>query len=289
METSTRDSALTITVLSAGAYACAYAYEAGYLGHFGLPAEFVEVNLRGVMLSAVALLTTGAAGFALGLLGGLPATSPTPLRNLVIRTAAVYAVSGAMAYVLSLTLREAMPTLMAVTVFLLVDWLLPAIKYRGQAMTFSEKIAAHRASEPRTYLDAVGAKARQPLSRILLLAGLGALVSWWIGGVVAKRQIEYLMSKDCVALRIEDKTLLCARWDGALTGEYEYRAAEGIVLSMDSVGPLPRYRHRQLRPVAQRQADASQGEPLADAPVVDAPVVDAPDAASNTQADTPTK
>lgn len=51
------DSALLVLLLTAASYAVAFAYEAGYLSHFGIPMEFSEVSLRDLLLCGVALVS----------------------------------------------------------------------------------------------------------------------------------------------------------------------------------------------------------------------------------------
>jgi hypothetical protein len=281
MESKTHDNTVTLALLSAGAYACAFAFDGGYLGHFGVPTQFVDVNLRGVLLSVAALVGTSVFAFSVAI-GHLPAVGPSPLRNLVIRTAVVYLFMAAMSFALSGSMTL---TLVLATALMAPEWVLPAVRFRGRGMSFNEKITAQRNSEKTTFLETSLMSARETSPRVtatILLLIVAVMVAWTLGGWYARRQTEFLISKDCIALRIEDKTLLCARWDGALTGEYEYRAAEGVVLSMERVGPLPRYRHQLLRPAVQRPADEPQV-----VPETDMPIADTPDAASNTQADTP--
>src|SRR5262245_55680698 len=78
------DTAFAITLLTAAAYAIAFSFESGYLGHFGVPAAFAELIFRGLLFCAAAagsFVTFGQGVFLL-----LPGDIPAALRNLLIRT-----------------------------------------------------------------------------------------------------------------------------------------------------------------------------------------------------------
>lgn len=278
MARKTPDSALLITFLSAGGYACAYLYETSYLGHFGVPADLVDIGVRGFLAGFGALLLMQLVCVAIFVLQLFPAETP-------VKAVACWAVLvlflllGFMSWLLfapSNSLTVTFVVSIALVAFMLVY--APRHRYKDREGSYLQKLEWLIDTRSHSLADHLTGAVGREWTLAIVVVVVGVVGSVFLGVAQSKYRELFLMSNDCVALRIYGDNLLCAKWNGALTGEFEIRPAVGVSLTKERIGPIPQYRHLDLRPVESNRSDP---EPEVDvqpeaAPATAAPATPAP-------------
>ena len=253
--TKTIDSAFLILLLTASSYAIAFQYEAGYLSHFGVPTEYVEVNTGRLIIAAGAtffVITT-----TVFLWSSLKTVLPrvTPLRLVVTNRLAVLATWLVISLLVANEMEGTWFTKVLVCVFpvtmLVGELIMPLVSHR-KVRTYAAKLEAsvsqdlaRKPLDPTAELRAVAIKIASPVGAAFLFAVLVLISFSFAAGVhVARLQSDFLVANaesPCVVLRSLSEGLLCVSFDAKTKtahGEYRFLKPEGAVLSLSATGPL---------------------------------------------------
>jgi hypothetical protein len=263
--TKTIDSALLILLLTASSYAIAFQYEAGYLSHFGVPAEYAEVNAGRLITAA------GATFFCITTAVFLWTT----IKALLSRVAPLHlVVTNRLAYlatwvVISLLFANEIEgswfvraLICSFPVIMLVGELtIPLFSHRNLTSyaakleaSISQDIAREPA-DPTSELTAVVVRIASPAGAGLLFAVFLMTAFAHAAGVhVARLQSDFLVAKaefPCIVIRSLSEGLLCVSVDAktkASHSEYRFLKPEGTVVNLSSIGPLAKAEPQQVTP-----------------------------------------
>jgi len=213
------DTTVLVVLLTALAYAAAYTSERGYANYFGLPPEFTEVSLRGLLLFGAGL--AGLAVFFPILNGMVLILSPNwhpALRRAVRNAVALPIAFLIMIFFIGMPHVVLLIFLVVISVgFALFELLLPHLAYREKA-TYAERLeASWNAQPPGRGLDAMAARrfGRRWVGRALLALGV-ICVAWGLGYREARTQERFLVPTSgtpCAVLRPYGDTLVCIHFD----------------------------------------------------------------------------
>lgn len=239
------DSAVTIVLLTALAYAAAFAYEGAYLSHFGVPLDFVSVDLRSLLLCLAALSGAGSVIiFINGILTLWPADLPRHIQLQAVRTALIVGMLLLGGFLLEADLAGWLFLGAIALALLLIEFVLPLVAFRDRP-SYSERVRAaaehdgKRANAMDFLVKGMGIRRFQWVVLFLLAVMLAAA----LGTRQARTASDYLVTDGCVVLRQQGENLFCARIaSGKLTGEYAYVAMAGATVSLQRVGPLAKYK-----------------------------------------------
>lgn len=254
------DTALLILLLTAGAYAIAFEYQAGYLSHFGIPETLCEVTPRELIVSGGALL-----GFATSIffltnwaLDVLPKSWPTVVRRRVVvlmllLVLAINAATYSGGTRLGVILLVGIPAVM-----LLGELLMPLLAY-SKLPTYAAKLEASVRADLSLTTPADSAiqalySAMTPIVAILIFfLVIAAFIAQGLGERAAREQKTYLVSNDyytpCVVVAALSEGLLCVAYrpdTRATIGEYRFIKPEGASVTLRETGrlqaatPIPR-------------------------------------------------
>jgi hypothetical protein len=252
------DSAVLVLLLTAWAYALAFAYESHYLGWFGIPAALVEVNLRALLYCAGTILVLAFGAYLL--LYSIGQFVPRLIRLEIQEDTALIAL-----WLIGLTLlgRYLQWPWLVDLFFILpialtfMTFVVPTFEPRPRACGYwarVEALALYRRSLDEQ-IERAGGRSPFPLTMVRTIG----VRSFWVLVVVvcsiyaasmlgereAFEQTAYLMSAEnggCIVLRSRSEGLLCAAVDwlhpGQLLGEYRFLKPECTPLELRSIGRL---------------------------------------------------
>lgn len=242
------DFGVVLFLLTALAYCVAFAFEAGYIGYFGVPVEFAEVNLKELLLCASAAL--GGVGLLANVTNLVLLHWPQTLSPVVHRMLASWLVLVGFVAA-SLALRGASWSAWVLAMILpaligLFEFVLPLWWYRG-ATSYSEKVeAAMQADKDRNKGLGPLLARRIGVGPLLAIGGAIALVNiaHSTGIYAARKQENFLVAAiepSCVVLRLRGEEMLCVSLDlkaRAVTSQFRFLPAEGTDVRLQRVGRL---------------------------------------------------
>jgi hypothetical protein len=251
----TTDSALLILILTATSYAMAFEYQSGYLSHFDLPRELVEVNINSLIVSAGALFATAVAlfyfiGIVLKLIAPLVKTWHPEVRRRVIFLVVLIVLTAGFEFYLNVSILAAAIGVVFPLIMLLGELLMPLIAYRSLP-TYAAKLEAsvkddmRRPKGPDVELVRSLVFVTTPsIAGLLLAAFMSSLFSYAIGVNAAETQKVFLVPDGvppCALIRSLSQGLLCVSFDASTkkaSGEFRFIKAEGATLHLREIGPL---------------------------------------------------
>ncbi len=263
--TKTIDSALLILLLTASSYAIAFQYEAGYLSHFGVPAEYAEVNAGRLIAAAGATLfsITTAVFLWSSLKALLPRVAPL---HLVVTNRLAYLATWVVISLLFANETEGSWFVKALIcafpgMMLIGELIMPLVSHRNLS-SYAAKLEAsvsqdiaREPADPTAELKAVVVRIATPVGAGLLWAVLLLIAFAHAAGVhVARLQSDFLVTKaefPCVVVRSLSEGLLCVSFDAktkAAHGEYRFLKPEGTVVNLSAIGPLMKAEPQQVTP-----------------------------------------
>lgn len=246
------DSALLILLLTAGAYAVAFEYQAGYLLHFGVPETLCEVNLRELIIggAAVLVLATSLLFLTNAMLSVLPKAWPPVVQRraafltfflvLAINAAAYGQVAGSGSLLL-----VGIPL-----VLLLGELLMPLVTHRGLPTYAAKLEASVRADISRTTatdktVQTLVSAFTPVVAAVILFIVVAAFLAQGLGRRAASEQTKFLVSDDyytpCAVVAALSEGLLCVSFDArthATLGVYRFIKPAGASVTLREVGPL---------------------------------------------------
>lgn len=250
------DSALLILLLTASSYAIAFQYEAGYLSHFGVPTEYVEVNAgRLIVAAGVSFFSVVT---ALMIWSSFRLVLPRVTRmQIAVTNRLAYLVTWVL---ISLLLANELAgswfsraLLCGFPLMLLVGELvgplfthrkLPTYRRRLETSILQD-IGVDRGTDPSAEVKSVFVRVASPVGAAFLFVVLLLSTFAQAAGVhVARLQSDFLVAnveQPCVVVRSLSEGLLCVSFDPktrAPRGEYRFLKPEGSVLRLTSLGPL---------------------------------------------------
>lgn len=260
----TIDSALLISLITATSYAVAFQYEAGYLSHFGLPTEYVEVNASRLIIAAgatlfcivTAMLIWSGINTALPRITGLHAAISNRLTYLLTW--------GAISLLLANEI-EGSPVARALIVgfpvmMLLGELLFPLITHRhlktyhAKLETSVREYMAREQKDPTAALNSVVVRVVSPTGAAFLYAALLLTTFANAAGVhVARLQSDFLIAEiasPCAVVRPLSEGLLCVGFDAkskVVRDEYRFLKPEDTLLALRAVGPLIKAEPQQVQ------------------------------------------
>jgi hypothetical protein len=241
-------------LLTASSYAIAFEYQAGYLSHFGLPADFVEVGARNLIIAAATVLGSAMLFyvFVAGLLDALPKSvrgwSPVVRRRvffLGFLCVFLYFVSTRMhVTTVALLIGVGLPALM-----LIGELLTPLFIYR-QIPSYAGKleasvkadIAKQRSSDDLT--QAIVRLLTPSIAAVLVVSVAACFFAYSVGESEAHSQKVFLVAdaeKPCVVIRILSEGLLCVGFDPKThiaRGEYRLLRPDSVHMVLTETGSL---------------------------------------------------
>lgn len=256
------DSAIKIAFLTAASYVVAYAFESSYLGYFGLPIEFVEVDLRSVLFFGFALWSTNFILYPIFVISAIPTSvkffSPRHVVLRYIGYPCALLVAWAVLWSFDVGSAAYIFIFSAIAIFAAGDLVWPLYEHRGKVLSHAAKIYATWHTNPTADSGHRIGSEGPSYGTAAVLALMVTFAAIVLGQATGKTKRDFLVANDCVALRVTGDRVLCAIWAGQLTGEYEFRSVEGVRLTMERIGPLQRYTHHELRPApAESKASAT--------------------------------
>ena len=247
------DSALLVLLLTAACYGVAFAYQAGYLSHFGVPTELAEVSVRDLFLCAGALssIAIGLFAFVQIALRLLPKKWSSTVRH---RVGFHVVWLGVMLVLLPRWAPRPVTALIGFgfpAVMLVGELLMPLLTHRdipGYSAKLEASIRQDVAREAKTidgnFFTALFALLSRPIALFVLAAFLIAIFSYAAGRDEARRRDVYPVPReqpDCVIVRSLSLGLLCVGFDEKTrqaVAEYRFLRPEDIRLTLKHTGPL---------------------------------------------------
>ena len=251
------DGAVWVLLLTALAYSLAYGYQCGYLAFFGVPAEFVEVDLRAVLICAA--ISIAGLGFLVWIVGVLLSLRSERMSERLKRDYSFVIVFAVVVATFLYLLDAPWPVLLLILAGfagmpVLNLLIYPVFEYRNVKgyLAKLEKAAEVRAAE-------IAAKKQEPLSMskyispktivICLCVVLSPFLAYFIGHHAASHQTVFLVSKDksCLVVSSRADGLLCASFESQsdpsrparrVRCEYAFLETKSSVLQRRTVGPL---------------------------------------------------
>lgn len=256
------DPALLILFVTSYAYALGFAYEYGYLAHFGIPVEFVEIGLRELLVFGA--LTMGAITAFYFLLDFLMYQIPNHVTP-VVRGTAMYV--GAFAIIMGVILRITHvpwfgwllgfgfgPVWLTFENFVAPIWRQPnTLPYWRRVEAETERRVALSRTR-RSLGDAIAGMVGPGGFLILLMAVAALFIVNRFGDFQANQDEVFLMPSSgpaCIALREETPGLLCVAVDQKTRSalpEYRFLDPKAVNLVLRRVGPFAAVRVGSNRP-----------------------------------------
>ena len=251
------DSALWVLFATAWAYALAFAYETGYLIHFGIPSDFAEVDLRSLLIGAASMLATVFFIYTTTsiFVPNLPRRVSPQLQEdfaLVVWCSIGIGLLGTLTHWGYALIGLALPPAAFLTTVLIVPIFRHGSGYWAK-LEAAAKARHSRESDETSVLDAAGSMRELravikwlglPTMWILAVALISAYVAHYVGYLDADHQEVFLVSakEKCVVVRVRTDGLLCATLDltnpRRLQGEYHFLKPETAALRLTYAGPL---------------------------------------------------
>lgn len=241
--------ALIIAAFPIVAYVITYAYESGYAGIFGIPSDFITLNLTTVLVVTGALFGVILTLFIYAnfILYILP-KSDSPIFRGVVKLLPLILLSVAYLLLYGKLWRYWIFPVICILLFILMEFGFPLITQKGN-LSYREKYEEQ---------EKIEGKVKGIVEYVLPLVGRGAFIailslflvlifSWEAGRSRALKQDKFLIVKaspELVVLRIYGEKLICAPFDRTtkeITGTFTILKTgddPNLKLSLEKVGPL---------------------------------------------------
>src|SRR5258708_5809069 len=240
------ESGIIVLLLTAIAYVAAFAFDAAYLGYFGIPPAFAEVSLRGLLLTVT---------FAAALLFLLPTVDlildfvPKDVSRFVLNRVLTWMSILVFFVVIGLMMgadAQGFFLLLTPTAVIAFSELVSPLIFHAKIPTYEAKLRAAHAADRS--LGARWAKlggmgiARSYLG-IFLIGTFGGAFAGSLGLLLARTQQTFAMRDggSCAVLRIRQEGLLCIELDThkrVATGNFEFMNPAGESIKMESICPI---------------------------------------------------
>jgi hypothetical protein len=231
-----------IAAATLGGYAVAFAHEAGYLAHFGIPWDVISLDLTRVLIAIAALL--GVVWLFFIFMNPIAiylrdSKWPAPVGQGFIRLAFPLVALLVFSYVSHVS-RELLITFVAMSlVFASVDFLLPLVVYRKTPGYFAKLAAASSVQDEVSLESPIIRALIQYIGKtgynLVFACAVVILVAYGIGrGEAGKREWFYCPSDSSgiVLVRVYRDTMIGAKYD-PLTN----RLSGGLVVGIRGEGP----------------------------------------------------
>jgi len=239
------DSAVLIAALTALAYALAYAYQWGASKYFGVPAEFVDVELKGLLLFAsaasLAVVALPYLQAGIGAIARAPMYPTVPILTAVLPTA----ITAAFMYMWGAQWRTIAWVAGAVLALIALVFVVDA--HRHDAPTFAQRLRKRFETPDWIERDMKrGVEGTIGRDAYLGLIGAGLLIAtaYFTGVYGARTQTRFLVptrGPPCVVVRAHRDVLVCAAFDQArraVLPKYRLIPAAGAEFRLTDIGPL---------------------------------------------------
>jgi len=248
------DSALLGLLLTAASYAVAFEYEAGYLSHFGLPADLVEVGARNLIIAAATVL--GSAMLFYVSVAGLLDTLPKSVRGWppVVRRRLFFL--GFLCLFLYFVFTRMHVTTVALLIgvglpglMLIGELVMPLIGHR-QVPTYAGRLEASVKADLATELrsddltQAIVRLLTPSVAAVLVVSVAACVFAYSLGESEAHSQKVFLVAdaeKPCAVIRILSEGLLCVGFDPKThiaRGEYRLLRPDSVQMVLTQTGSL---------------------------------------------------
>lgn len=229
-------------------YALAFAFEAGYLGFFGVPAEFVHVDVKRFLVFGAALagLYTAYTWINLGVLF-LPRKMTPGVRWLVHTIFILVASSGVVAWIGDASAVGILGTI-AATLLITAFVLGPPIAFNWKDNSLEASIVEMKAADSGAERDLFGIVARAAGSpwvpSAIVIFCVAIFVANQLGEREARHQEVFMLvdtAARCVVLRATDSEVLCATLShdaDRLDGSFKVVPTSGLSFTRVQLGRL---------------------------------------------------
>lgn len=248
------DSALLGLLLTAASYAVAFEYEAGYLSHFGLPAELVEVGARNLLIAAATVLGSAMLFyvFVAALLDALPKSVrgwPPVVRRRVLFLGFLCVFLYVVFTRMHVTTRALVLGVGVPLVILIGELVMPLMGHR-HVPSYAGKLEASVKSDLARELhsdeltQAILRLLTPTVAAVLVVATAAGVFAYSVGESQAHGQKVFLVvnaERPCAVIRILSVGLLCVGFDPKtrLTrGDYRLLRPDSVQMVLAQTGPL---------------------------------------------------
>jgi hypothetical protein len=239
------DSAVFIVLLTGAAYAGAFGYEAAYLRHFGVPLHMADVELKALLVCFLGMVS-----FLIvlqAILQWWPRRWPVALNIAILNSALFVTLIVATGIVFSFR-WIGWSVLTAITMLWVWSEFYAPSRHFPDKLAYVDRLEATRKAQLKreSALDWIS----DQFGRRRSLAVIGAILLFFgtslAGAFHAARERYFLVSGDCIILRVRGDLALCAKLsDAKLNGEIEFVSIEGMRARLTRLGPLETFDARK--------------------------------------------